>query len=232
MNPLVSVILAVHNGEDFLADALASVASQDYHPLDVIVVDDGSMDTSALIARESGLGRVVSISPMGVSHARNHGLLMAIGDLVTFIDHDDVWLPTKTSTQVGHLLAHPETGCVLGRQEIFCEPGFSPPHWMTRDKVYGDLDGIPLVSGMFRTAALHAIGGYDPSYSIAEDRDLFVRLREVGCRIDVLDEVVLRRRFHATNRSHQSHRNGHALLRSLKAKADREREAARRPSDG
>lgn len=231
MNPLVSVVVAVHDGATYLDEALTSISEQDYRPLEVFVIDDGSTDGSAQIAGDARIGVVVSTSCQGVAGARNLGLSLATGEFITFLDHDDVWLPQKTSQQVRHLQDHPATGCVLGRQEIFVEGGHEPPPWMTRDRLYGDLDGIPLVSAMFRIEALLAIEGYDPSYAIAEDRDLFVRLRASGCRIDVLPEVVLRRRFHDANRSHQSHRNGHALLRSLKTKVDRERLDERSRSD-
>lgn len=231
MNPLVSAIVAVHDGEAFLADALESVAAQDYAPLELIIVDDGSSDRSAEIARSVSDATVVSTPCRGVCAARNLGLSMANGAFVAFLDHDDVWLPRKTSLQAGHLTEHPEVGCVLGRQEIFVEPGHELPAWMGRDPFFGDLDGVPLVSAMFRTERLRGIGGYDVSYTIAEDRDLFVRLRATGCRIEVLSDVVLRRRFHDTNRSHQSHRSGHPLLRSLKEKVDRERATAKEQAD-
>jgi glycosyltransferase involved in cell wall biosynthesis len=221
VTPLVSAVVAVHNGEAFLEEALKSALTQDHPSLEIVVVDDGSTDGSAAVARALLGDHVISTECNGVGAARNLGLSMTTGAFVAFLDHDDVWEPSKTTRQVEYLRANPAVGCVLGRQEIFFEPGCEPPRWMSRDTVFGDLDGIPLVSAMFRVECIRAIGGYDPSYAVAEDRDLFVRLRESGCRIEVLPDVVLRRRFHDTNRSHQSHRNGHALLRSLKAKADR-----------
>jgi hypothetical protein len=109
------------------------------------------------------------------------------------------------------------------------EPGIEPPEWLTRDPIYGDLDGIPLVSAMIRTDELRRVGGFDPSYRFAEDRDLFVRLRERGVEIAVLSEVVLRRRLHGENMNFRMRPTKHPLLKSLKAKIDRERAAAEPP---
>jgi GT2 family glycosyltransferase len=106
------------------------------------------------------------------------------------------------------------------------EPGIEPPPWLTRDAIYGDLDGIPFVSAMIRTHLLRAVGGFDPSYRFAEDRDLFVRLREHGVSIEVIPEVLLFRRFHGENMNFRMRPQSHPLLRSLKAKIDRERVAA------
>jgi GT2 family glycosyltransferase len=80
---------------------------------------------------------------------------------------------------------------------------------------------VPLVSAMLRTDVLRGVGGFDPSYRFAEDRDLFVRLREHGVRIKVIPEILLFRRFHGGNMNFRSRPDHHPLLRSLKAKIDR-----------
>jgi GT2 family glycosyltransferase len=79
---------------------------------------------------------------------------------------------------------------------------------------------------MIRTELLRDVGGFDPSYRFAEDRDLFVRLRERGVRIEVIPEVLLFRRFHGENMNFRSRPQKHPLLRSLKAKIDREHAAS------
>jgi glycosyltransferase involved in cell wall biosynthesis len=225
MNPLVSVIVAVHNGERFLDEALQSLFAQDYTPVEAIVVDDGSTDATADVAARFPV-RYVAQDNQGVSAARNAGLALSAGEFVAFLDHDDRWPPDKLRTQVTHLLQNPDVGCVLGRQEIVFAPGTEAPEWLARDPVYGDLDGIPFVSAVIRRTDLERVGGFDPSFTLAEDRDLMVRLRAAGVRIDVIDDVVLHRRFHGENRTYESTGHNHPLLRSLKAKLDRERSDA------
>jgi glycosyltransferase involved in cell wall biosynthesis len=224
-NPLVTVIVAVHNGERFLRPALESLYAQDYEPFEVVFVDDGSTDGSGLIARAFPGTRYVHQENQGLAAARNTGLSFARGEFVAYLDDDDLIPSHKLRRQAEYLVANPDAGCVLARQEIMLEPGVDPPEWLTRDSVFGDLDGIPFVSAMIRTELLRAVGGFDPSYRFAEDRDLFVRLREHGVRIDVIPEVLLHRRFHGENMNFRSRPQKHPLLRSLRAKIDRERAA-------
>jgi glycosyltransferase involved in cell wall biosynthesis len=218
---LVSVITAVYNGERFIRDALESLLRQDYEPFEAIVIDDGSTDATPQIAQSFESVRYVRQEHSGQAIARNTGLSLATGEYVAFLDADDLLPPHKLSTQIGFLVAHPELGCVLGRQELMLD-GIEPPDWLSRDPIYGDLDGIPLLSAVIRTDVIRAVGGFDSTYRHAEDRDLFVRLRERGVATAVVPEVVLYRRFHGGNLT-GSHSGKHPLLRSLKAKIDRGR---------
>jgi glycosyltransferase involved in cell wall biosynthesis len=222
-NPLVTVVVAVYNGERFLHAALESLYAQDYKPFEVVFVDDGSTDGSAAIARAFRGIRYVHQENQGLAAARNTGLSHARGEFLAYLDDDDLIPSHKLRRQAEYLVANPDVGCVLGRQEIMLEPGVEPPQWLTRDSIFGDLDGIPFVSAMIRTQILRDVGGFDASYRFAEDRDLFVRLREHGVRIDVIPEVLLLRRFHGENMNFRLRPAKHPLLRSLKAKIDRER---------
>ena len=225
-NPLVTVVVAVFNGERFLRSALESLYAQDYDPFEVVFVDDGSTDGSAAIARSFPGIRYVHQENQGLAAARNRGLSLAHGDFLAYLDDDDLIPPHKLRRQAEYLVANPDVGCVLGRQQVMLELGVEPPEWLKRDTVFGDLDGIPFVSAMIRTQLLRDVGGFDPSYRFAEDRDLFVRLREHGVRIDVIPEILLFRRFHGENMNFRLRPQKHPLLRSLKAKLDRERAAA------
>src|SRR5262245_58223903 len=109
---LITVIIPVFNGEAFLAEALESVFGQDYRPLEVIVVDDGSTDTSADVARSFPSVIVVQQSNTGLSGARNAGIQRARGSFLSFLDADDLMAPRRLSKQMDHLSAHPEAGCV------------------------------------------------------------------------------------------------------------------------
>jgi glycosyltransferase involved in cell wall biosynthesis len=224
-NPLVTVVVAVFNGERFLRPALESLYAQDYDPFEVVFVDDGSTDGSAAIARSLPGIRYVHQENQGLAAARNRGLSLAHGDFLAYLDDDDLIPPHKLRRQAEYLVTNPDVGCVLGRQQVMLEPGVEPPEWLKRDTIFGDLDGIPFVSAMIRTQLLRDVGGFDPSYRFAEDRDLFVRLREHGVRIDVIPEILLFRRFHGENMNFRLRPQKHPLLRSLKAKLDRERAA-------
>ena len=217
--PRVTVIVAAYNGERFLKETLESVFAQDFDSFEVVFVDDGSEDRTREIAQSFAV-RYVRQANQGLPAARNAGLALARGDLVAFLDDDDVLPPTKLSTQVGYLDAHPETGCVLGRQEWIFD-GVDPPQ-MARDPIFGELGGIQLVTAMIRRHVLEELGGFDPSYRYAEDRDLFIRMRERGVEIAVLPEVVLHKRLHGSNMT-MDPPTTHPMLRSLREKLERER---------
>jgi glycosyltransferase involved in cell wall biosynthesis len=217
-DPLVTVIVASFNGERFLKEALDSLFAQDYAPLEVVFVDDGSTDGTADIARAYDL-RYVNQVNAGLAAARNAGLREAQGELVTFLDDDDLMPPGRVRLQVALLQERPAIACVLGRQEWI-----DAPPWLPRDPVFGDLAGIPFAAAMIRSEALDAVGGFDATVEYAEDRDLLIRLREKGFGIEVLPEIVLLRRYHGENMTAPSNRpEVHPLTRSLKGKLDRQR---------
>jgi glycosyltransferase involved in cell wall biosynthesis len=221
--PLVSVITPVYNGERYLRAALESLFAQDYEAFEAIVVDDGSTDATPAIAQSFPV-RYFRQENNGAAAARNAGIAHARGELVAWLDADDIIVPNKLSLQATYLAGHSSVGCVLGRQEIMLE-GVEPPDWLERDRLYGDLDGIPLVSAMVRRSVLEQIGGFDSGFGFAEDRDLFIRMREHGVEIVVLPEIVVRRRFHGENTNFTRRPPKHPILRSLKGKLDRERAA-------
>jgi glycosyltransferase involved in cell wall biosynthesis len=219
---LVTVIVAAYNGERFLSQALESVFSQDYDPFEVVFVDDGSTDGTGEIAQSFPV-RYLHQENQGLPAARNAALRVARGEFVAFADDDDLLPPSKLTVQALFLSTHPGTGCVLGRQEWIVEDGVQAPE-LKRDPIFGELGGIQLVSAMFRRAVLDGLGGFDPTYRYAEDRDLFVRMRERGVEIEVLPEVVLHKRLHGSNMT-MNRPESHPLLRSLKEKLERERKA-------
>ena len=218
--PLVSVIMAAFQAEDFLEDAIESIHAQDYEPVEVVVCDDGSTDRTPEILASHPELHVIRQPNSGAAAARNAAVAASSGELLAIFDADDLWPPTRLVRQADHLVQHPEIGCVLGRQEWI-----NPPPWLTRDSVYGELDGIPLLSAMFRRSAFEAIGGFDESFTHSEDMDLLFRLRERGVPIEVLDDVVMFRRFHGANLSGSAPETS-PLLRSLRQKLERERAAS------
>jgi len=214
--PLVSVIMAAYNSAEHIGEALDSVLAQDWHPLEVVVVDDGSTDDTAAIVRRYPDVVYVKQENKGPSAARNTAVERSSGEFVANFDSDDLLPPTRVGDQARYLIAHPEVGAVFGRQEWM-----NAPEWMARDSVYGDVDGIPLSSVMFRREVFFELGGYDTSFVHGEDMDLLVRMRERGIGYEVIPEIVLYRRYEASSLT--GGRAPHEpLLRSLRAKLARE----------
>jgi glycosyltransferase involved in cell wall biosynthesis len=216
-SPLVSAIMPVYNGERFLEQALDSLLAQDHVPLEIVVCDDGSTDRTPAILRSYPI-RVVRQENHGAGAARNSAIAASSGEFVAFFDADDLWPPNRVSVQLRHLLANPDVGCVLGRQEWI-----DPPPWLTRDATYGDLGGIPLLSAMIRRGVFDDLGGFDPSFRVAEDTDLLIRMRERGTEIAVLPVVILTRRFHGGNLTADLHQPPAQVVRALRQKLARAR---------
>jgi glycosyltransferase involved in cell wall biosynthesis len=217
--PLVSIVVPAYNAERFLREALESLFALDYKPFEVIVVDDGSTDATVAVANALPGLRVIEQENKGPAAARNAGLAVAGGEFVAIHDADDFVPPSKLTTEVTYLLEHPQVGCVLGRQRWI-----DPPATLTRDPIYGELDGIPLPSAVFRTSVLRELGGYDESYRTHENMDLLFRMRELGYEVAVVPEIVLFRRYHGDNLSFAPMPEKDPRLRSLKARLDRSRQ--------
>jgi glycosyltransferase involved in cell wall biosynthesis len=216
--PLVSVIVAVYNGERFVGECLESIFAQDYHPFEAIVVDDGSDDRTAEIVRSFPEVTYIYQENQGPSVARNTGFAAAKGEFISFFDHDDLMMPNKLSVQVGYLLSHPEADCVLGRQEVFSEPGVQVPSWVGRAD-------FQLLSFVIRRHVVDEVGGFDPEYRLQQDTEWVTRLLARGFKIQTCPEVVMRRRFHGSNSAYLP-RDHKALLKMFKARAAEKRAAA------
>jgi glycosyltransferase involved in cell wall biosynthesis len=215
--PLVSVIMAAFNSEKYVGAALESVLAQDWEPFEVVVVDDGSQDRTAEIVRSFPGIRYVRQENAGPAAARNAAIAHSKGELVANFDSDDLLPPSRLRVQATYLIEHPQVGCVFGRQEwLNAQP------WMARDVVYGDVDGIPLSSAMFRRSVLIELGGYDSAFEPSEDTDLVIRMRARSIEHVVLPDIVLYRRFHETSLT-GGRPIQQPLLGSLRAKLERER---------
>jgi glycosyltransferase involved in cell wall biosynthesis len=215
--PLVSVIVPIYNGERHLGAALESVFAQDYHPFEVIVVDDGSEDGSAAVARSFPAVRYLRQANQGPAAARNAGTAAARGEFIAFHDADDLMAPNKLSAQVDYLLAHPAVGCVLTRYEAFFEDGIDQADWLKRYPA-PEAGRVHPMSGLVRRSALAQVGGFDPAYRVAEGMDLLFRMGAAGVEVTVLPQILMRYRVHHLGSVPAIQRG---LLRSLKVQIDR-----------
>jgi glycosyltransferase involved in cell wall biosynthesis len=194
---LVSVVMAAHDEEPFIAEAVASVIAQTYRPVEVIVVDDGSRDRTAEIAAAHG-ARVLRRPHQGAAAACNTGLHHAHGAYWAIFDADDVMAPDRLARQVDHLRRHPEHGLVLGLTEAFVTPGEPrPPHY---NPAWDD-GPFPACTGsmLARRAVFDMVGRFDVTRPLCYDLDWLARARDGGVSAGRVDHVVLRYRIHRGN---------------------------------
>lgn len=200
MTPLVSVIVPIHNGERFLGEALDSVAAQDYGAVEVIVVDDGSSDGGPAIAsaREVVLVRQ---ERRGVASARNAGIDRARGEIVTFLDQDDLWMPSKLRRQVEILTAHPDRICLV-QASYFLEAGVTPPPWFGKPELLArDHTGWAPSCVAVSRHLFDRVGRFDERLQHGSDLDWSARALQMGIPIEVVPEMLVRQRIHERNDS-------------------------------
>ena len=194
----VSVILPVRNGERYIAEALASLFGQTRPPTEVIVVDDGSTDRSAEIAGGFPV-QLIRIDATGVSAARNAGLAAADGDLIAFIDHDDIWEPLKLERQIRFLDEHPGVGFATCWLRVVVEAGTDRPSWVEDEYMTAGLPGMCPGVLLVRREVIDRVGGFDTNLALGEDADWVLRAADAGVRRAAVDEVLLRYRIHGAN---------------------------------
>lgn len=222
--PLVSVIVPVFNGERFLANTLQSIYDQDYRPLEALVVDDGSTDATAAISRSFSELKYFYQPNQGAAAARNAGLENVSGELIGFLDADDLWAPHKLSSQVAYHLQHPEVDCSFVGLANFVEEGIEPPPWFRDNQSQnGGRDYSPCTL-LARRSVFDRVGLFDTAYRVGEDTEWFVRAADAGVKVGFLPEILVQRRIHGANLSYESPavRMG-ILMRILKASIERKR---------
>lgn len=211
----VSVIIPVYNAERFLLEAVESIQRQDYQPMEIIIVDDGSTDSSASLISTLGDDiRYISQENQGPSAARNQGLSMAHGNVTAFLDADDIWPQGRLHMQLERLQQDPNLEVVLGRTQYV---GLLSAH---RGKIrFEGPDNTAIImhlgSALIRKSTFEKVGNFDESLPCYEDLDWFLRAREKGVSMLILKHITLQYRMHDGNYSRtQSSEQG--LMRVLK----------------
>ncbi len=222
-NLLVSVIVPVYNREKYLGFALESILKQDYSPIEVIVVDDGSTDKSAQIARSYPQVHYVYQENQGPSGARNTGIGVAKGHYLAFLDSDDLWAENKISLQVQYLQSNPEIECCLCTVKNFLEQDATIPMWIKEEQIQNPQPGYLPSAMLILAEAFHRVGLFNPEYRVAEDTDWFIRAQAKGIKKTILPEVLSYRRIHKENASNECKPARELLLHSLKKFLDKKK---------
>ena len=123
--PIISVIIAVHNGEKTIRETIESVLQQTFSDFELIVINDGSEDATLEIVShfQDHRLKIFSFPQLGVSASRNQGIRLAEGDYVTFLDADDLWTTDKLEAQLKALQANPQAAVVYSWTDYIDEQG-------------------------------------------------------------------------------------------------------------
>lgn len=200
----VSCIIAVYNGEAYLHEAIDSLLAQTYPSLEIVVVNDGSTDgTAEVMARYGSRIRSLHQENLGVSVARNSGVAMSTGTLLSFLDADDRLDPSKIAMQVAAFTADPQLDYCDCHAAFFWSPEISEearqrdfrypePFWKTTVARH-------ISSWLFRRELWDRLGGFSPALRYAEDIDWLSRARDLPMRQETLPHVLTHRRLHRNN---------------------------------
>jgi glycosyltransferase involved in cell wall biosynthesis len=224
-----SVIIPVYNGSRYLATTLESVLAQTYPLHEIIVIDDGSTDSSPDILRSCGDRlRVTRQGNRGVAAARNVGLQQVTGDVINFIDQDDLWPAGRTETLVGALQSDPDALLAAGQVEILYERS-RPPNPL--DNFGTAVREFYLGSLCIRKQVFELLGPLHTGIGYADDVDFFMRRREANIKTIYVDDVTLQYRLHEGNTSfNRSVTNAH-LMAALRESLQRRRKEEGKPRD-
>jgi hypothetical protein len=225
VDPLYSVIVPAYNAENYLSQSVRSVLEQTVPPLEVIVIDDGSVDDTVAIAAMFGPPvRVIHQDRRGAGAARNKGVAAATSPLVAFVDADDYWLPTKAERQLEQFedpfvgLSHTYHRWVDQFGNTLREVNLPYEGWLFHDLLRECVIGI--LSVMCRRDLLIAAGGFRSDMSYAADWDCWLRLSR-STRVAVVKETLCCYRVHGSNMSS----NDTGMLREALLALDAQRDS-------
>lgn len=194
---LLSVVIPVYNAARFLAEAVDSILRQSYPKIEIIVVDDGSDDEiETVVERLPVEVRFVRQPNRGPAAARNAGLRRASGDLIAFLDADDVWTDGRLSNLLPALDADPDCDVVMGRAQLLLRNAAGEFEFAGNPE---EAFKYYIGAGVYRARAFQKNGYFDPALRFGEDLDWFANVSTSGTAVKWIDAVTLYVRRHDAN---------------------------------
>ena len=211
----VSVIVPCYNASAFVGQVIDNILDSTYRPVEVVVVDDGSVDQTA---EEAGRHpapevRVIRAEHGGLAHARNRGLEGCHGAFVQFLDADDAITQDKLAHQVQYLRENPDIDAVYGRvvrynvDTLECRPDTSCRHHQPAwDPVFAFLreNVFDVHAPLFRRQIFEGVGGFNEALHARQDCELYLRMAMAGHRFAFEERVVGMYRIHTSQKSRRS----------------------------
>ncbi len=221
----VSVIIPVYNGEKYLHEAISSALRQTIRPREIIIVDDGSTDSTPRIAMQFGSSvQYYRQERQGAPAARNSGIAKATSEWISLLDADDVWPENSIELQLAPVKEDPTIQVVMGYALLWPDPGMDPDHLPFQ------LPASPqLIMGngstLIRKSLFRQLGPLNTQLLHCDDWDWFMRARELGTHIHIHRGLVLHYRRHEGNLTNNRKVDNHFLVQMLKQSLDRRRAA-------
>jgi len=185
--PTISVIIPAYNAANFISQTIESVLKQTFTDFELLVIDDGSTDDTLAVANQYALGdrriQVLSQTNRGVSATRNHGVQIAKGNIIAFLDADDLWFPDKLAIHIQHFHTNPNLAVSFSRVEFINFQG-EPTGQLSTSRLTGlkaeDFlyeNPTTTVSNIMARAQVFAeVGGFAEDMSYSEDLEWLFRV--------------------------------------------------------
>jgi glycosyltransferase involved in cell wall biosynthesis len=214
----------VYNCERYLSQAIESVLAQTYQPIEIIVVDDGSTDDSAAVAKSFGdIVKYERQQNSGAATARNRGVELAIGNFLAFLDADDFWIEDKLKCQMAAFVKDTELDVVFGYVKQFYSPELDD---IIKQKIKcppEPIAGYHAGTMLIKRDSFLRVGQFERNWKVADFIDWYIKATEQGLKSSMLPEVLLHRRIHDTNMGISQRQSRIEYVRILKASLDRRR---------
>lgn len=214
----ISVIVPVYNGANFISQAIDSILAQSCAPTEIIMIDDCSTDDTALIVQRYGSAvRYHRQLNSGTSVARNTGVRLSQGNLLAFLDADDLWAEDKLEKQLAVLQNNPQVDLVWGNVIEFTGDVFNPE--ASTQPTPGHHPGTMLI----RRQAFEVIGEFSEDYQQGEVVEWMTRVLLSEVEQLMLRDVLMYRRIHGANKGIANPQADREYLHILKKHLDRRR---------
>jgi glycosyltransferase involved in cell wall biosynthesis len=192
--PLVSIVIPTYNRAAYLGEAIESVLAQDYAPIELIVIDDGSTDdTQAVLERYAGRCRCEVQENQGQSRTLNRGWQLARGEILGYLGDDDCLRPGAVAALVRALMADRDAVMAYGDYSLIDSASRIIRQIVFRPRPYvemvRDLRVMPGPGALHRRAALMAAGPWDPEFRLTPDLDFYLRLGLLGRFVHIPGEL-------------------------------------------
>jgi len=214
-DPFISVVIPVYNGAKYLEQSVSSVLKSTYKNFEIILIDDGSLDTSKALCRklEKKYRNIVFYGfakNKGLGRVLNFALKKAKGTFICRINQDDQMYPTRLEKQVAYLTAHPDTVVVGSWIVVEDEGGIRKVNQFLENdkdirKVWLSLTPCHDASVMYRKECALAAGGYEQMFWPADDLQMWYKLGKLGSLANI-QEPLVKVRFHRSAVSMTHHR--------------------------
>ena len=219
--PVLSVVVPVYNGAKYLRRALQNIQSEVPNDTEIIVVDDGSTDDSAQIARGFAanfpLLRVISQENGGPAVARNVGIRAACAEFLAFLDVDDLWPAGSLGFRLRHLQNDTNLDLVLGRVQV---------NRVLENEITEPFVAFLIGAALYRKRVFDKVGLFDESLRFSEDTDWFLQTREKNIEMLRIPETTIFYHLHGENMTNGKTFKELDVVYALKRSLDRRRKSA------